>query len=81
MKTTCKQKEPFGVEVRDVVLGDSFLFDGRLCAFLFSDNNIQMYDGKKEIAVIDLESQEVYILPFSQKVIVVDVLPITYNVR
>ena len=81
MQTKCKEKGLDEKEVGDVSLKDSFLFDGNLCTFLLSDRNLISYNGQKEIAVVNLVSQEVYILPFHTKVVVVDVEPLAYTLR
>lgn len=81
METKHKEKQIEYVEIGNVSLKDSFLFDDYLCTFLVSDRNLISYNGQKEIAVVNLKSQEVYILPFHTKVVVVDVEPLTYTIR
>lgn len=66
-------------EVGSVNMDASFLFDGNLCVFIKDDYNLASFDVHKQVGVFDLIRQQAYILPFTQKVIVVDVDPIVYT--
>ena len=81
MIVTSKDKEIQVIEVGSVNWQDQFLFNDNLCVFVKDDLNLRSYDGSKEVAVFDLVNQVVYVLPFTQKVVVVDVDNIQYSVR
>lgn len=81
MIVTSRDKEIEAVEVGSVNWLDAFLFDDNLCVFVKDDLNLRAYSGNKEVAVFDLVNQTVYVLPFTQKVVVVDVDNIQYSVR
>lgn len=81
MLTNPKVKPVSTVEVGSVAFGDQFLFDGKLCVFVKQDNNLNTYNRQRETAVFNLVDQVVYILPFTQPVVVVDVDIIDYTVR
>lgn len=81
MIVTSRDKEIEVVEVGSVNWGDHFLFDDNLCVFVKDDLNLRSYDGNREVAVFDLVKQVVYVLPFNQRVVVVDVDNIRYSVR